>query len=46
MYSIKRILFHTHIFIDEFLIHKEEIKKMNLSTSYNFQIYCNIIKLL
>ena len=43
--SIIQILLHTPIFIDEFIIHKEQIKKMPMSTSYNFlQIYDNIKK--
>ena len=31
--SIIQILLHTPIFIDEFIIHKEQIKKMPMSTS-------------
>ena len=43
--SIIQVLIHTPIFINEFLNNKEEIKKMPITTSYNFlQIYDNIIK--
>ena len=41
--SIIQILLHTPIFIEEFIMLIEEIKKMPMPTSYNFlQIYHNI----
>ena len=41
--SIIQILLHTLIFIEEFIMLIEEIKKMPMPTSYNFlQIYHNI----
>ena len=42
--SIIQTLIHSPIFIDEFLNNREDIKKMPMSTSYNFlHIYDNII---